>query len=65
MSIFTDRVECGICNNYFHKSNIARHVRNKHSVDETVNCEICGKILKNTLGVKDHMRRAHNVYQTQ
>lgn len=65
MSIFADKVQCKVCNNFYHRNNIARHVKNKHGVDESVNCEICGKTLKNFLGVKDHMRRAHNIYQTQ
>ena len=67
MYCIADRVECRfcrVCNNFFHKSNIARHMKNKHGVDESVDCEICGKTLKNSHGVKDHMRRAHNIYQT-
>ena len=64
--IIADKVECRVCNNFYHKANIARHVKNKHGMDdESVNCEICGKTLKNLLGAKDHMRRAHNIYQTQ
>ena len=64
MFTVADKTECGVCHNFYPKKHISRHMRNKHGADETVNCDICGSSLKNSQGLKDHMRRQHNIYQT-
>ena len=61
---FAGKVACPHCNMFINKRVLQRHIRNQHGGVQNAECSICGATLKNEEGLKDHMRRKHNAYQT-
>jgi hypothetical protein len=61
------RVQCDICQRYYHAGSLRRHVRNQHGSPDTsaAQCHICCMQFKNVGVMKDHMRRKHNFYATK
>ena len=59
-----DKIACPVCNQFFHKGSLQRHVRNQHGTVHSASCSICGATLKNDEGLKDHMRQKHKIYQS-
>jgi len=61
---FIDKVQCDICQKFYHSTSIRRHIRNQHGSVSQSKCEVCKMTFKNDGVKKDHMRRKHNVYQS-
>jgi hypothetical protein len=54
---------CLICEKVLkYRHDALRHIRLKHTANQEVGCQLCGKMLKHHLALGDHMRKIHGQY---
>jgi len=64
MSAVAGKVYCQECDKHISGPKFNRHVRDVHTANNEVQCQMCSKMFKNENSYKYHLRNSHGIYQT-
>ena len=63
--VVAGKVYCRECGKYISGPKYARHVRDVHTSNNEVECNMCSKVFKNQNSYKYHLRNSHGIYQSK